>query len=349
MSMKTAVILLNLGGPDNLTSVQPFLFNLFNDRFIISLPQPMRWLLAKFISRKRTPKARAIYEKMGGRSSIVPQTQAQAVALEKELSSFGDYKVFITMRYWHPMAPETVAQVKNYNPDRIILLPLYPQFSTTTTASSFRNWAVNASSLGQNLPTIKICCYHSDPNFISAYADLTLNFYNQAAKHGKPRILFSAHGIPLNRVANGDPYQWQVERTVEAVIAKMGIADPDYAICYQSRVGPLKWLQPSTEHELKRTVHDGMPIVLVPISFVSEHSETLVELDIQYKDLVESLGGKHYFRVPTVRTHPQFIKGLALLCQQATDSKCEMNLECCKRMVPAAGLEPARAIKLHGF
>lgn len=338
MSMKTAVILLNLGGPDKLTSVQPFLFNLFNDQSIIALPQPMRWLLAKFISWKRTPKACAIYEKMGGRSTILPETQVQAAALEKELSPFGSYKVFIAMRYWHPMAPETIAQVQVYNPDRIILLPLYPQFSTTTTASSFRNWAINAKSMGLTQPAIKICCYHSDPNFINAYTDLTRDYYHQAAKYGKPRILFSAHGIPENRIKNGDPYQWQIEKTVENIITNLGIKNPDYTICYQSRVGPLKWLQPATEHELKQAVYDKAPIVLVPISFVSEHSETLVELDIQYKELVENLGGKHYFRVPTVRTHPQFIKGLAEMCLQAKDSICAMNLERCKKWYPRPDL-----------
>lgn len=331
MPIKTAVVLFNLGGPDKLGSVQQFLFNLFNDRAIISAPQPIRWMLAKLISTRRNKKAQGIYALMGGKSTILEETEAQRRALEEALRHHGDYRVFISMRYWHPMSDETVANVQAYNPDKIILLPLYPQFSTTTTASSFKDWQETADKAGLTQPASKICCYYKNALFVKAYADLTLEYYKKAAKFGLPRILFSAHGIPLNRIIKGDPYQQQVEQSVAGVIAKMGIKNLDYSICYQSRVGPLKWLQPSAETELTRAAKDGVPIVLVPMSFVSEHSETLVELDIQYRELVEELGNKHYFRVPALRTNITFIKCLESLCLNSANSisKCEAGMSAC--------------------
>lgn len=311
--MKTAVVLFNLGGPDSPEAVKPFLFNLFNDPSIISFSQPFRRLLAKFIASRREKKAQAIYAQMGGKSPILENTQAQARALEQDLSNKGDYKVFIAMRYWHPQIKDVVAEVKNYAPAKVILLPLYPQFSTTTTQSAFNMWYSEAQKQGLKASHHPVCCYGSDNNFIEAHVDLLKKAYNQAKEHGKPRILFSAHGLPEKVIDKGDPYQWQVERTVAAIIRNFGVADN--VVCYQSKVGPLKWIGPSTEEEIVRAGEDKVPVIIVPISFVSEHSETLVELDIEYKKLAEEHHVPYYVRVPALGTHPSFIETLSWQCQ----------------------------------
>ena len=188
--MKHAIVIFNLGGPNSLDAVEPFLFNLFKDPAIISLPNPFRWMLAKFISSRRVHTAKEIYSHLGGASPIEKETKLQAQALEIALSQFGQYKVFHVMRYWHPFAHEVVKQVQEYNPDKIILLPLYPQFSTTTTASSLKEWHEVAKDLGLKIPTQEICCYYDDPKFIASYAELTLDKYHEAAKFGKPRSSF---------------------------------------------------------------------------------------------------------------------------------------------------------------
>lgn len=317
---KTAIIFFNLGGPDSLEAVQPFLFNLFNDPAIIGLPSFMRKPLANFISKKRAAKkAIPIYEQMGGRSPIVPETEAQARALEEALKDDAkEVKVFICMRYWHPMSAQTVADVKAYAPDNVILLPLYPQLSTTTTESSIKDWKRECNRQKLNVPTSTICCYPTEPHFVQAYADLIRPRYEEAKKYGNPRVLFSAHGLPEKIIKGGDPYQWQVEQTTEAIVDVLNIDGLDYVNCYQSRVGPLKWIGPNTETVIEETAKEGVPIVLAPIAFVSEHSETLVELDIEYKELCEDFGMKHYFRVPTVSTHPSFIESLAVMCRSLT-------------------------------
>ncbi len=305
---KIGVILFNLGGPDSLESVQPFLFNLFNDKAIINIPQPFRFLLAKFISSKRAEKAKAIYGKLGGKSPILENTLAQAKALEKTLGK--GYKVFVSMRYWHPFAEETAQAVKQYAPDEIILLPLYPQFSTTTTQSSFDEWYRVSKKIGLEVPTHEIREYPINPQFIEAHVDLLKPFYKEALSYGAPRILFSAHGLPQKVIDKGDPYQWQTEQTAVAIIAGLESTQIDYQVCYQSRVGPLKWLEPSIDNELKRAAMDKVPVVIVPISFVSEHSETLVELDIDYRNKALELGISYYGRVPTLSCHPLFIEAL---------------------------------------
>ena len=323
LSKKTAVVLFNLGGPDGPDAVQPFLFNLFNDPAIIGLPKPFRRMLASFISRRRAPKAQAIYDEIGGKSPIVENTEAQAKALEASLSGHGQVKVFTCMRYWHPLAEECANKVKEYNPDHIILLPLYPQFSTTTTGSSFKDWAQAAEKVGlKNTPTSQVCCYPTHDEFVKAHAQLIRTYCQEAERFGKPRILFSAHGLPEKIVKRGDPYQMQVELGTQAILKSLGIADADYVNCYQSRVGPMKWIGPSTEDELLRAGFEKKPVVLVPIAFVSEHSETLVELDIEYAELAHSNGINHYYRVPTLSTHAHFIAALADICLKQTTQGC---------------------------
>ena len=308
--MKTAIILFNLGGPDRPESVRPFLFNLFNDRAIINLPGPLRWLIARWVSGRRAPVAREIYARIGGASPILANTQAQADALERVLGP--DFKCFITMRYWHPRAEAQVAAVTAWQPDRLLLVPLYPQFSSTTTASSFREWRAALLRSGLKAPVQALCCYPDQPGFVAAVAERIHGGLTQLLAGGKPpRLLFSAHGLPQKIVDAGDPYQWQVERSVAAVMAALDQPGLDHVLCYQSRVGPLQWLKPSTEAEIRRAGAEGVPLVVIPIAFVSEHSETLVELDIEYRHLAEKHGVPAYIRVPTVDALPAFIDGLA--------------------------------------
>lgn len=314
---KTAVVLFNLGGPSSPDTVQPFLFNLFNDRAIIGLPQPLRWLLAKIIARRRAPTARGIYANLGGASPLLPNTLAQSQALEAALSERGNTKVFIAMRYWHPMSMETAQAVKAYAPDRILLLPLYPQFSTTTTGSSAAEWARAAAAAGLEVPTTTVCCYPTERGFVETVVERLRPALRQARAAGDSRVLFSAHGLPKKIVARGDPYQWQVEETVRAVVAALDEPALDWQICYQSRVGPLEWIGPSTEDEIARAGRDGVALVVVPIAFVSEHSETLVELDIEYAHLAEEKGVPAYIRVHTVADGPAFIAGLTRLVEEA--------------------------------
>ena len=307
---KLAVVLFNLGGPDAPDAVRPFLFNLFNDGAIIGAPQPLRWLLAQMISRRRAPVAREIYAHLGGKSPLLELTEAQAAALQSVLGADTDYdvRVFVCMRYWHPMSDDVAAAVKSFAPDEVVLLPLYPQFSTTTSGSSLADWRRAAARAGLDAPTHSVCCYPLEQGWIEAQADLV----GQAIERAGPntRVLFSAHGLPKKIVAGGDPYQWQVEQTAAAVVDRLGGLS-DWTVCYQSRVGPLEWIGPATEDELGRAASDGVGVIIVPIAFVSEHSETLVELDIEYREEAEKLGVESYERVPAVGTHPAFIKGLA--------------------------------------
>ncbi len=310
--MKIAIVLFNLGGPDSLEAVKPFLRNLFSDPAIIGLPTWLRLPLARFISWRRTPKAQGIYSQIGGASPILGQTEAQARALEEALGSDHQWRAFVCMRYWHPMTEEVVQQVRQFAPDRIVLLPLYPQFSTTTTGSSAAVWKSTVGRL--NVPTREIRSYPTEPGFIDASLDLVKQGLVEAGA-GPTRLLFSAHGLPEKIIKAGDPYQHQVEETARAIVE--GLGNVDHVVCYQSRVGPLKWIGPSTEAEIRRAGQDKVKIVLYPLSFVSEHSETLVELDIEYRHLAEQAGVPHYVRVPTVGTHVAFIEGLARLVRAA--------------------------------
>lgn len=309
--MKIAIVLFNLGGPDSLEAVQPFLRNLFSDPAIIALPSLIRLPLARFISSRRAAKAQEIYAQIGGSSPILGQTEAQARALEEALGPEHEWRGYVCMRYWHPLTEAVVRSVGRFKPDRIVLLPLYPQFSTTTTGSSFAAWKKAAPF---EVPTVEVKEYPVEPGFIEASVDLVKQGLAEAG-HQPVRVLFSAHGLPEKIVKKGDPYQRHVERTAKAIADRLGSVD--WAVCYQSRVGPLKWIGPPTEEEIRRAAADGKAIVLYPLSFVSEHSETLVELDIDYRELAKEAGVPAYVRVPTVGTHPKFIEGLARLVRNA--------------------------------
>jgi protoporphyrin/coproporphyrin ferrochelatase len=319
--MRVAVVLFNLGGPSSLDAVQPFLFNLFNDPAIIQLPQPMRWALAKLISSRRAPIAREIYAKMGGASPILGQTYNQASALKNALANSDGihFETFVAMRYTAPRAADVVLQVKRFRPNRIVLLPLYPQFSTTTSRSSLREWHRLARDI--KAPVSTVCCYPKDEGFIGAQAALITESIQTLAPNVRFRLLFSAHGLPERVVTAGDPYQTHVEQTAAALVAKLARPQLDWRVCYQSRVGSLKWIEPATDEEIKRAGAEGLAIVIAPVAFVSEHSETLVELDIEYAKLASESGVMNYIRVPAVGTHPNFIEGLAKLVREAASGE----------------------------
>jgi ferrochelatase len=310
--MKKAVILFNLGGPDKLESVEPFLFNLFNDPEILSIPSIFRYPLAKFISKRRAPIAKNIYREIGNRSPILELTQQQAMSLEKSLTTKGNYKCFVVMRCWNPRATDVIKKVKEFNPEEIILLPLYPQFSAATSGSSINEWNDLCKKENYKVKTKTICCYPTENNFVESHANLikkTLkNIENKNFK-----LLFSAHGLPEIKIKKGDPYQWQVEESVNAIMSKLKDENLDHVTSYQSRVGPLKWIGPSTDEEIIKYSKEKKGIVIVPVAFVSEHSETLVELDIEYKKLAEENGCSFYKRVPALGIEENFIKGLAEL------------------------------------
>jgi protoporphyrin/coproporphyrin ferrochelatase len=318
--MRRAVVLMNLGGPDSLEAVRPFLYNLFSDRAIIGLPTVIRLPLAWLIAGRRAVVAREIYAQLGGSSPLLANTEAQARALEAKLGA--EYRCFVAMRYWHPLTASAVGVVKAWQPDEIVLLPLYPQFSTTTTASSLAAWRGEAARQGLVGTTREIRSYPQAPGFVVALAALIAETLDAAAEQKAPlRFLFSAHGLPLKIVRAGDPYPSEVERTAAAVVQALGRAGIDWRVCYQSRVGPLAWLGPSVEEELRRAGRDGVGVIVVPISFVSEHSETLVELDRDYRRLAEACGVPAYHRVPTVGTDRRFIEALADLVRgTGTDS-----------------------------
>ena len=337
--MKKAVILFNLGGPDSLSAVEPFLFNLFNDPAIISLPSFFRYPLAKFISKKRTPIAKAIYAEMGGKSPILEETQSQADAIEKNLQIEKDeYRCFIVMRCWNPRASETIKKVKKFDPNQIILLPLYPQYSDATSGSSIKEWQDLCKKEKLETKTKIICCYPTEKDFILSYSNLIKEKID-LDKLNETTLIFSAHGLPENKIKGGDPYQWQVELSVKELVDKLSIKNLNYILSYQSRVGPLKWIGPSTEKVIKDEAKKQKIIIVVPVAFVSEHSETLVELDIEYRQLAEKNGSKGYIRVPAVTVNKDFINSLKSSILQASNGqrftssiKCPEKFKKCPRI-----------------
>lgn len=319
MSEKIAVVLFNLGGPDSKNAIKPFLMNFFMDKNIIPLPVPFRCILAAMIANRRSKReAGESYGELGDKSPLLENSQKQARALEKSLNaskSKDKFKAFVCMRYWHPMSPQVVREVRDWGADKIVILPLYPQFSTTTTWSSLGVWDKAMHEADYERPTSTICCYPGNEGFIKASAQNIRAQYDQALKdgHKAPRILFSAHGLPESIVKSGDPYQWQCEETASKIAAALKIKDLDWTICYQSRVGPKKWIGPSTEDEIARAAREGKAVIIYPHAFTQEHVETLVELDIEYRHEAEKLGIKGYYRADTVATHPAFIEGMAKL------------------------------------
>jgi ferrochelatase len=313
---RIAVVLFNLGGPDGPKAVRPFLFNLFADPAIIGAPAFVRLPLAALISTTRAKSARANYAVMGGGSPLLPETRAQAAALEAALGArAGDdeTKVFIAMRYWKPMSDETAKAVAAWAPDEIVLLPLYPQYSTTTSGSSLAAWAKAYRGPGV---VRSVCCYPTLDGLIDAHARRIEDAWRAAGSPVGVRLLFSAHGLPQVVIERGDPYQAQIEATAAAIAARLG-GDWDWRVCYQSRVGPLGWLGPETKGEIEAAGHAGLGVVIAPIAFVSEHVETLVELDHDYAKAGAAAGCTAYVRAPALGVEAGFIDALADLALSA--------------------------------
>lgn len=323
MAEKIAVVLFNLGGPDSRETIRPFLFNFFMDGNIVRVPFFLRFFIALLISIRRSRReAAASYGEIGGRSPLLENSRAQALALEKALNGAGggsSFRSFVCMRYWHPMAPQVAAEVREWGADRVVIVPLYPQYSTTTTRSSLQQWRKAMRRTGPELPVSAICCYPLNGGFIEASARHIRACYDRARLDGHApggiRILFSAHGLPESVVADGDPYQWQCEQTAEAVMRALGLEAADWQSCYQSRVGPRKWIGPSTEEALEQAAREGKAVIVYPHAFTQEHVETLVELDIEYRHKAGEMGLPGYYRADTAGTDGDFIAGLARLVQ----------------------------------
>lgn len=319
--MKLAVVLYNLGGPDSLDAVEPFLTNLFSDPAIITAPTFIRKPLARFIAKRRTPIAHEIYGKIGGRSPILEETEAQARTLEGELHKRGhEARAFIAMRCWKPFSQEAAKAVAEWRPEHVVRLPLYPQFSVTTTQSSEDDWREASAQAGITASQSRVCCYPRATGFVAAEAALIREAFGSAKPEFSYRLLLSAHGLPERTIASGDPYRWQVEKTAEAIATALELPWLDWRVCYQSRVGPMQWISPSTDSEIRLAGKEGKGLVVAPIAFVSEHSETLVELDIEYEKLARESGVRDYLRVPTVGTRVEFIEALADLVERAAAS-----------------------------
>jgi len=317
--MKIAVVLFNLGGPDGPEAVRPFLRNLFSDPAIIRAPAWLRWIIAELISRLRARMAVRNYAHMGGASPLNAETKAQADALAAELARrrpADETRVFTAMRYWRPLTETAAAEVAAFAPEELVLLPLYPQYSTTTTASSLAAWARAYAGAGRQRA---VCCYFDAPGLVEAHAALIRRAWEAAGAPKPVRLLFSAHGLPQRISDSGDPYRWQVEQTCAAVAARLGDGW-DWRLCFQSRVGPTRWIGPETLAEIEAAGRAGLGVVVDPIAFVSEHVETLVELDRDYADAARRAGAQPYIRVPALGTHPRFIEALADLVDGALAS-----------------------------
>jgi ferrochelatase len=313
---KIAVVLLNLGGPDSLDAVEPFLFNIFNDPDIINFPLSflIRTRLAKLISSKRAPRIQEQYKKIGGKSPILDTTTKQAKLLEEELNKNIEAKVFIAMRYWKPFTVDAADAIEKYRPDLIVLLPLYPQFSVSTTGSSVNEWnkAVRKREFLKNVPTVLVEKYYLNELYIKAIVERINSALDKFPidKRDNVTILFSAHGTPVKLVKNGDPYSHHIRETVDKVVKTGGYKQP-WSLCFQSKVGPQKWLTPSTPTVIEENAAKGIKnVLIVPIAFTSDHLETLFELNIEYRHLAEQKGIEQYEMTVGLNDSPTFISAL---------------------------------------
>ncbi|MBD2410956.1 ferrochelatase [Nostoc calcicola FACHB-389] len=315
---RVGVLLLNLGGPDKLEDVGPFLYNLFSDPEIIRLP--FRWLqkpLAWFIATRRTRTSQENYKQIGGGSPLRRITEAQGEALKEQLGYLGQQAdIYVGMRYWHPYTEEAIAQITQDNVEHLVILPLYPQFSISTSGSSFRLleklWQENPKL--QPIDYTVIPSWYKQPGYLQAMAELIAQELEQFPNPDDVHIFFSAHGVPKSYVEEaGDPYQQEIEECTVLIMQTLNRPN-GHTLAYQSRVGPVEWLQPYTEDALKELGAQGVKdLLVVPISFVSEHIETLQEIDIEYREVAEESGIHNFRRVPAPNTHPVFINALAEL------------------------------------
>jgi protoporphyrin/coproporphyrin ferrochelatase len=309
-----AVVLFQLGGPDSLEAIEPFLLRLFRDPDIIDFPfaKIAREPLARVISATRSKKVRNHYAEIGGKSPILEFTQRQARALEAELRQFVEARVFVAMRYWHPLTEEAVREVEAFGPHELVLLPLYPQYSRTTTGSSLNEWTRQiASSPLKELPTRVIREFYSDAAYLDSLASTIHGTLAKFPENEEVHIVFSAHSVPVSVIEKGDPYQMQIESTVERVL-ELGRWHHPYTLCYQSKVGASKWLQPSLHSTLK-TLGERRTrnVLVVPVAFVSDHVETLSEINIEAREEAAHHGIGQFELMPGLNDDPSFIRALA--------------------------------------
>ena len=316
--MKSAVILVNLGGPESSRRAWRYLYNLFSDPAILRLPAPLRQILAGVLATLRAGTTKRLYARIGSRSALRERTEEQARALEICLGNPDEIKCFTAMRYSSPSIREVLKLTQEWHPEKIIFLPLYPQYSYVTTVSGWRELKKHA---GKEIPIVPIWSYPEDKGFVTALANLIRLAYEEARQYGTPRVLFSAHGLPEKIVRDGDPYPIQCEQTVRAIVAALDISDLDWLLCYQSRIGPFRWLGPATKDEIVKVARDKRPILVVPVSFVSENLETLVEIAMEGKKTALTLGAPYFANVPAVGTEPAFMEGLAGLVRKALSAK----------------------------
>ncbi|WP_094554527.1 ferrochelatase [Synechococcus sp. 1G10] len=332
---RVGVLLLNLGGPERIEDVGPFLYNLFADPEIIRLPTPLlQKPLAWLISTLRSNKSKEAYRAIGGGSPLRRITEQQARELQSELRHRGvQATTYVAMRYWHPFTESAVGDIKADAVDEVVVLPLYPHFSISTSGSSFRELQRlrQADPAFSKLPIRCIRSWYDHPGYVLAMAELIAAGVRSCEDPASAHVFFSAHGVPKSYVEDaGDPYQQEIEACSRLVMAKLeqllGHGNP-YTLAYQSRVGPVEWLKPYTDEALVRLGEEGVQeLVVVPISFVSEHIETLEEIDIEYREIATEAGIRNFVRVPALDTYPTFIKGLADLVQQAQAGP-EVNLD----------------------
>jgi ferrochelatase len=323
---RLGVLLLNLGGPERLEDVRPFLYNLFADPEILRLPSPLlQTPLAWLISTLRAKQSQENYKKIGGGSPLRRITEAQAQALKTQLLQLGhQIQVYIGMRYWHPFTEEAIAQIKRDEIEELVILPLYPQFSISTSGSSFRL----LERIWKNDPTLQrirytvIPSWYDCPGYLQAMANLIRQTLDQVPHPEQAHIFFSAHGVPVSYVEEaGDPYQREIEDCATLMMKQLNRPN-QYTLAYQSRVGPVEWLQPYTDEAISQLAQQGVTtLVVVPISFISEHIETLEEIDIEYREVAEAAGIKTFARVPAPDTDPHFIQALADLVIQARQER----------------------------
>jgi ferrochelatase len=309
MSDKTAVLLLQMGGPDSLDAVAPFLFNLFSDRDIIKLGPPfLQPFLARRISRKRSVKAELQYEKIGGKSPIRELTEAQARALEEVLGNV--FRCFAAMRYWRPSTMQALAAARREGISRIVALSLYPHYSRATTGSSINELKRVQRESGMPFHVSLVESFYDHHLYIRALAEKVEQALDLFTDRGSPVLLFSAHSLPQSFIDEGDPYLDQVKETVRLTMRHF--PDRKHRLAFQSRSGPVKWLEPETSGVIRELASKGCRDVLViPVSFVSDHIETLYEIDIEYAELARSLGIDNFRRAQALNTSPTFIECLA--------------------------------------
>ena len=323
---RLGVLLLNLGGPDNLEDVRPFLYNLFSDPEIIRLPSPLLQApLAWLISTLRFKKSQDNYKKIGGGSPLRRITEAQGAALRSQLQQNGhDVNVYIGMRYWNPFTEEAIAQIKQDKIEELVVLPLYPQFSISTTGSSFRLldriWQADPEL--QKIKYTVVPSWYNNSGYLQSMANLIEKTLEKVKNPSEAHIFFSAHGVPVSYIEEaGDPYQKEIESCAALIMSKLNRTNP-YKLAYQSRVGPVEWLQPYTDIAIKELAEQGVKeLVVVPISFVSEHIETLEEIDMEYREIAEHAGIETFARVPAPDTDPTFIQALADIVVKALSDR----------------------------